>query len=36
MIPFLVVKTQAGFAYIRPEHVLAVNSSDPGECIDPA
>ena len=32
MIPFLVVKTRAGFAYVRPEHVLAVNSSDPADC----
>ncbi len=32
MIPFLVVKTKTGFAYVRPDHVLAVNSSDPGEC----
>ena len=32
MIPFLVVKTLAGFAYIRPEHVIAINSSDPNDC----
>ncbi len=32
MIPFLVVRTRAGFAYVRPEHVLAVNSSDPADC----
>ena len=32
MIPFLVVKTRAGFASIRPERVLAVNSADAGEC----
>jgi hypothetical protein len=32
MIPFLVVKTRTGFAYLRPEHVIAVNASDPGEC----
>jgi hypothetical protein len=32
MIPFLVVKTRAGFAYVRPDHVLAVNSSDPADC----
>lgn len=32
MIPFLVVKTHAGFAYVRPNHVLAVNSSDPADC----
>ena len=33
MIPFLVVKTKKGLAYIRPDAVLAVNSSDPGECV---
>ena len=32
MIPFLVVKTRTGFAYIRPDHVLAINSSDPNDC----
>ena len=32
MIPFLVVKTRAGFAYVRPSAVLAVNSSDPSDC----
>jgi hypothetical protein len=32
MIPLLVVKTKTGFAYVRPDHVLAVNSGDPGEC----
>ena len=32
MIPFLIVKTRAGFAYIRPEHVIAINSSDPADC----
>ena len=32
MIPFLVVKTHTGFAYVRPNHVLAVNSSDPADC----
>ena len=32
MIPFLVVKTHTGFAYVRPQHVLAVNSSDPADC----
>jgi hypothetical protein len=32
MIPFLVVKTKTGFAYIRSEHVIAINSSDPNEC----
>ena len=33
MISFLVVRTRAGFAYIRPERVLAVTSGDPGECL---
>ena len=33
MIPFVVVKTRKGLAYLRPEEVLAVNSSEPGECI---
>ena len=33
MIPFLVVKTKKGLAYIRADAVLAVNSSDPGECV---
>jgi hypothetical protein len=33
MIPFLVVKTRTGLSYIRPEHVIAVNSNDPGECV---
>ena len=32
MIRFLVVKTKAGFAYVRPEAVLAVNSSDQADC----
>lgn len=32
MIPFLLVKTRAGFAYVRPNAVLAVNSSDPSDC----
>jgi len=33
MIPFLVVKTRAGFSYIRPDRVLAVNTADAGECV---
>ncbi len=33
MIPFVVVKTKAGFAYLRPEHVLAVNASDSSDCM---
>ena len=32
MIPFIIVKTRAGFSYVRPEHVLAVNAGEPGEC----
>ena len=28
MIPFVIVKTKAGFAYLRPEHVVAINASD--------
>ena len=30
MIPFVVVKTKAGFAYLRPEHIVAVNATDSG------
>ena len=32
MIPFVIVKTAAGFAYVRPEHVVAINSTDPEHC----
>ena len=32
MIPFVVVKTRAGFAYLRPEHVVAINASDAADC----
>ncbi len=32
MIPFVVVKTRKGLAYLRPEHVIAVNSGNPAEC----
>ena len=32
MIPFLVLRTRTGFSYIRPDHILAVNSSDPADC----
>ena len=28
MIPFVIVKTKAGFAYLRPEHIVAVNATD--------
>jgi hypothetical protein len=33
MIPFVVVKTKAGFAYLRPEHVVAINASDGADCM---
>ena len=33
MIPFVVVKTKAGFAYIRPERIVAVSATDAGECM---
>jgi hypothetical protein len=33
MTPFIIVKTRAGSAYVRPERVVAVNPTDPGECI---
>lgn len=33
MIPFVVVKTKAGFAYIRPERVVAVSAIDSEECV---
>ena len=33
MIPFVVVKTKAGFAYVRPEHVVAINASDGADCM---
>ncbi len=33
MIPFVVVKTKAGFAYVRPEHVVAINASDSVDCL---
>ena len=33
MIPFLIVKTKSGFAYLRPEHVLAINATDSAECL---
>jgi hypothetical protein len=32
MIPFVIVKTNRGFAYVRPEHVVAINSTDAGDC----
>ena len=33
MIPFVIVKTKAGFAYVRPEHVVAVNATDSADCM---
>ena len=33
MIPFVIVKTKAGFAYVRPEHVVAINASDSADCM---
>jgi hypothetical protein len=32
MIPFIIVKTKAGFAYVRPEHVVAINAADAADC----
>jgi hypothetical protein len=34
MIPFIIVKTVKGFAYIRPERVVAINSSDETDCLN--
>jgi hypothetical protein len=33
MIPFIIVKTVKGFAYIRPECVVAINASDADDCV---
>jgi hypothetical protein len=33
MIPFVIVKTKAGFAYLRPEHIVALSATDPAECL---
>ena len=33
MIPFVIVKTVKGFAYIRPERVVAINASDVDDCM---
>jgi len=33
MIPFIIVKTVKGFAYIRPERVVAINASDADDCL---
>jgi hypothetical protein len=32
MIPFVIVKTARGFAYIRPERVVAINANDAEDC----
>jgi hypothetical protein len=33
MIPFIIVKTVKGFAYIRPERVVAINAADAADCL---
>jgi hypothetical protein len=33
MIPFVIVKTVKGFAYIRPERVVAINATDSTDCL---
>jgi len=33
MIPFIIVKTAKGFAYIRPARVVAINASDSDDCL---
>jgi hypothetical protein len=33
MIPFVIVKTRAGSAYLRPERVVAVSATDEAECV---
>ena len=33
MIPFIIVKTVKGFAYVRPEHVVAINAADADDCM---
>ncbi len=33
MIPFVIVKTKEGFAYLRPEHIVAVSATDSAECL---
>jgi hypothetical protein len=33
MIPFVVVKTKAGAAHIRPDRVVAVSATDAEECM---
>ena len=33
MIPFVIIKTVKGFAYIRPEHVVAINAANSEDCM---
>ena len=33
MIPFVIVKTKTGFAYLRPDRVVAVNAADSEQCM---
>jgi hypothetical protein len=33
MIPFIIVKTVKGFAYILPERVVAISASDETDCL---
>ena len=33
MIPFIIVKTVKGFAYLRSERVVAINASDADDCL---
>ena len=33
MTPFVIVKTKVGFAYIRPERVVAISATDSAECL---
>jgi hypothetical protein len=33
MIPFIIVKTVKGFAYFRPERVVAIYGSDEADCL---
>jgi hypothetical protein len=33
MIPFVIVKTKSGFAYLRPQHVVAINATDTTDCL---
>ena len=33
MIPFVIVKTKSGFAYLRPDHVVAISATDTTDCL---